>query len=143
MRVRTKPETDADPYNSIRAFFFAHMGWLFFKKYPDVAKVGRTLSFADLEEDPVVMFQYRLGHWFALPMCFVLPGLLGRVLWGENFWRARWVTGALRYCAVLHCTWLVNSAAHMFGDHPYDHGSWASENSLVSLFSGGEGWHKC
>ena len=134
-------ETDADPYNARRGFFFADMGWLFVKKHPDVAKAGRKLCFADLEADPVVMFQYRLGHRFALPMCFVLPGLLARVLWGEDFWRAFWVAGALRYCVVLHFTWLVNSAAHLFGDHPYDHDSWASENSLVSLCAGGEGWH--
>lgn len=29
------------------------------------------------------------------------------------------MAGALRYVVVLHFTWLVNSAAHFFGDHPY------------------------
>lgn len=135
----SQPEIEADPYNATRGFFFAHMGWLFVKKHPDVARVGRTLSFADLEAGPVVMFQYSLGRWFSLFMCFVLPGLLARGLWGEDSWRPLWVAGALRYCAVMHCTWLVNSAAHILGDHPYDNDSWASENSLVSLFAGGEG----
>lgn len=42
---------------------------------------------------------------------------------------------------VLHFTWLVNSAAHFFGDHPYDPSSWPAENPLVSLGALGEGWH--
>ncbi|GBN10045.1 Acyl-CoA Delta(11) desaturase, partial [Araneus ventricosus] len=35
-------ETDADPHNIKRGFFFAHMGWLMCKKHPDVAKKGKT-----------------------------------------------------------------------------------------------------
>lgn len=29
-------EMDADPHNATRGFFFAHMGWLYVKKHPDV-----------------------------------------------------------------------------------------------------------
>jgi stearoyl-CoA desaturase (delta-9 desaturase) len=35
----------------------------------------------------------------------------------------------------------VNSAAHIWGDHPYDPASWPSENPFVSLGAIGEGWH--
>ncbi|CAM9125873.1 unnamed protein product [Phaeothamnion confervicola] len=134
-------ETDADPHNAQRGFFFAHMGWLFVKKHPEVIKAGRTLDFSDLEADPVVMFQDRLDPWFALFMCFIAPGLVASYGWGDSFWHGFWVAGALRYCIVLHFTWLVNSAAHMFGDHPYDVTSWPSENPLVSICAIGEGWH--
>ena len=41
----------------------------------------------------------------------------------------------------MHFTWFVNSAAHMFGDHPYDGKSWPSENPFVSICAIGEGWH--
>eukprot|EP00957_Ditylum_brightwellii_P128975 9839105-Ditylum_brightwellii.AAC.1 len=53
-------ETDADPHNATRGFFFAHMGWLFVKKHPDVIKAGRELDFTDLHEDSFVMFQKKL-----------------------------------------------------------------------------------
>ena len=106
-----------------------------------VIKAGRTLDFSDLEADPVVMFQDSLDPWFALFMCFILPALIGKHAWGEGFWNAFWVAGSLRYCVVLHFTWLVNSAAHMFGDHPYDYKSWPSENPFVSICAIGEGWH--
>lgn len=33
-------ETNADPHNSNRGFFFAHMGWLLVKKHDDVKEKG-------------------------------------------------------------------------------------------------------
>lgn len=134
-------ETDADPHNAMRGFFFAHMGWLYVKKHPEVIRAGKELDFSDLHEDPVVMFQKKLDPWFALYMCFVFPAQVAVRFWGESFWPAFFVAGALRYMLVLHFTWLVNSAAHLFGDHPYDVVSYPSENPYVSFFAVGEGWH--
>lgn len=133
-------ETDADPHNARRGFFFAHMGWLFVKKHPAVIKAGRELDFSDLKEDSLVMFQKKLDPWFTLYMCFVFPAQVASI-WGENFWNAFFVAGALRYAVVLHFTWLVNSAAHLHGDHPYDPLSYPAENPFVSFCSIGEGWH--
>merc|ERR1719245_2067127 len=47
----------------------------------------------------------------------------------------------LRYVCVLHFTWLVNSAAHMFGMKPYDKRIGPVENMAVSLVALGEGFH--
>jgi len=134
-------ETDADPHNATRGFFFAHMGWLFVKKHPDVVKVGRDLDFSDLKEDSCVMFQKKLDPWFTLYMCYVFPAQVASHFWGEEFWSAFFVAGGVRYCIVLHFTWLVNSAAHLYGDHPYDVISYPAENPFVSFCSIGEGWH--
>ena len=117
------------------------MGWLFIKKHPEVVKAGRNMDFSDLSEDPLVMFQKKTDPWFALYMCFVLPAQIASRYWGEDFWNAFFVAGALRYVCVLHFTWLVNSAAHLYGDHPYDVTSYPAENPLVSFVSVGEGWH--
>jgi len=116
------------------------MGWLFVKKHPHVIEAGKKLSFDDLAEDSVVMFQKKYDPWFALFMCFIFPGLVS-TLWGDTFWHGYWVAGGLRYIYVLHVTWCVNSAAHIFGDHPYDTSMWPAENPLVSLGAIGEGWH--
>lgn len=134
-------ETDADPHNATRGFFFAHMGWLFVKKHPDIVKAGRELDFSDLDEDVTVQFQKKLDPWFALYMCYVMPAQVAQHFWGEQFWTGFFVAGALRYCIVLHFTWLVNSAAHLYGDHPYDPLSYPAENPFVSWCSVGEGWH--
>lgn len=133
-------ETDADPHNATRGFFFAHMGWLFVKKHQAVVAAGRQLNHDDLAIDSTVVFQKRLDPWFALFMCMVMPGLVC-TLWGDNFWNGYWVAGGLRYICVLHFTWCVNSAAHLYGDHPYDPTSWPAENPLVSVMAIGEGWH--
>jgi len=134
-------ETEADPHNAKRGFFFAHMGWLFVKKHPSVIKAGRELDFSDLLEDPVVMFQKKLDPWFALYMCFILPAQIATYFWSEDFWTGFYVAGGLRYLIVLHFTWLVNSAAHLYGDHPYDATSYPAENPIVSFCAVGEGWH--
>jgi len=134
-------ETDADPHNATRGFFYAHMGWLFVKKHPAVVEAGRKMDFTDLKDDPVVAFQKKFDPWFALFMCYVMPAQVAHYFWGEDFWTAFFVAGGLRYVIVLHFTWLVNSAAHLMGDHPYDVLSYPAENPFVSWCSVGEGWH--
>jgi stearoyl-CoA desaturase (delta-9 desaturase) len=52
-------ETDADPHNAKRGFFFSHMGWLLTKKHPDVKNKGKAVDMSDLEKDFVVVFQHR------------------------------------------------------------------------------------
>mmetsp|Transcript_22390 Transcript_22390/g.52566 ORF Transcript_22390/g.52566 Transcript_22390/m.52566 type:complete len:330 (+) Transcript_22390:55-1044(+) len=133
-------ETNADPHNATRGFFFAHVGWLLVKKHRDVVTEGLKLNFDDLRNDPVVTFQKNFDPWFSLFMCFAFPGFCAQAL-GDDFWNGFWVAGALRYIYVLHATWLVNSAAHLYGDHPYDDKSWPAENPMVSFFAIGEGWH--
>ena len=50
-------DTDADPHNAHRGFFFSHMGWLMVRKHPLLIKNGAKLDLSDLLEDPVVRFQ--------------------------------------------------------------------------------------
>lgn len=50
-------DTDADPYNARRGFFFSHIGWLMLRKHPDVIRKGATIDMSDLERDPLVVFQ--------------------------------------------------------------------------------------
>lgn len=51
-------ESDGDPHNTNRGFFFAHVGWLLRKKHPEMIARSRTLDFSDLIRDPVVKFQH-------------------------------------------------------------------------------------
>jgi stearoyl-CoA desaturase (Delta-9 desaturase) len=50
-------DTNADPYNSRRGFFFSHIGWLMCRKHPDVIEQGKKIDMSDLEDDPVMQFQ--------------------------------------------------------------------------------------
>jgi stearoyl-CoA desaturase (delta-9 desaturase) len=134
-------ETDADPHNATRGFFFAHMGWLLVRKHKDVKEKGKQISVEDLEKDPLLAFQKKFYVPLVLLVCFIIPSVLPMYLWGESGKVAYYTCGLLRYCWTLHMTWLVNSAAHMVGLRPYDKGISPSENKLVSWGAIGEGWH--
>lgn len=134
-------ETVGDPHNALNGFFFAHMGWLLVKKDPKVIEAGKKLNLDDLLADPLVVWQKKYDPFFALFMCFVVPTLIPVIFWGEDWKTAYFLPGVLRYVSVLHFTWLVNSAAHLYGDHPYDPTINPAENLLVSVAAIGEGWH--
>lgn len=42
------------------------------------------------------------------------------LLWNETWWNAFMSQGVVRYVLGLNFTWLVNSAAHIWGKRPYD-----------------------
>ncbi|KAG7462426.1 hypothetical protein MATL_G00184760 [Megalops atlanticus] len=134
-------ETDADPHNAVRGFFFAHIGWLLVRKHPDVIEKGRRLELNDLKADKVVMFQRKYYRLSVLVMCFLVPMLVPWYLWGESLWVGYFVPGLLRYTIVLNATWLVNSAAHMWGNRPYDQSINPRENKFVTFSAIGEGFH--
>jgi stearoyl-CoA desaturase (Delta-9 desaturase) len=52
-------DTNADPHNASRGFFFSHIGWLMCKKHPDVKKYGAKVNMSDLESDPWLVFQHK------------------------------------------------------------------------------------
>ncbi|XP_076814575.1 stearoyl-CoA desaturase 5-like isoform X1 [Clavelina lepadiformis] len=132
-------ETDADPHNAKRGFFFSHIGWLLVRKHPDVIEKGKRLDLNDLYNDPVVMLQHRYYIPSVILMCFVLPAAMP-LLWGETL-SISYLTCLLRYCAGLNVTWCVNSVAHMWGNKPYDKSINPAENLLVVICAMGEGFH--
>ncbi|XP_030629318.1 acyl-CoA desaturase [Chanos chanos] len=134
-------ETDADPHNAQRGFFFAHIGWLLVRKHPDVIEKGNKLELSDLKADKVVMFQRRHYKVSVLVICFLVPMLVPWYLWGESLWVAYFIPALLRYTLVLNATWLVNSAAHMWGNRPYDANINPRENKFVTFSAIGEGFH--
>lgn len=66
-------------------------------------------------------------------MCFFVPMSVPWYFWGESLWVAYFVPALLRYTLVLNATWLVNSAAHMWGNRPYDEGINPRENKFVTF----------
>lgn len=134
-------ETDADPHNSRRGFFFSHVGWLLVRKHPAVKEKGSTLNLSDLRAEKLVMFQRRYYKPGVLLLCFILPTLVPWYLWDETFQNSLFFATLFRYALGLNVTWLVNSAAHMYGYRPYDKTINPRENILVSLGAAGEGFH--
>jgi len=132
-------DTTADPHNSGRGFFFAHMGWVMVRKHANVRKAGAKLNYDDLLSDPFVKFQMKYYIWTVLVMCYGFPTFVGHLMGSK--WVGFWVGGIFRHVWVLHMTWCVNSVAHFFGYKPYDRNIAAVENLFVSIGAIGEGYH--
>lgn len=134
-------ETDADPHNASRGFFFAHIGWLLVRKHPDVKEKGKAIDVSDLYKDPVCVWQRRLYLPSVLLMCFIFPTVVPWYYWGESFTTSYFACSLLRYALCLNATWLVNSMAHMWGNRPYDIKIRSVENFFVTFSAIGEGFH--
>ena len=134
-------ETDADPHNSNRGFFFSHVGWLLTQSHPEYKDQVKIVYAADLLKDPVVYFQHKYFPFLSLLLGLFMPIFVPIYFWGEGWWTTFLLAVVLRYATNCHCTWFVNSAAHMFGDRPYNVRIQPRENPWVSFGALGEGYH--
>ncbi|KAJ0177707.1 hypothetical protein K1T71_006580 [Dendrolimus kikuchii] len=134
-------DTDADPHNIKRGFFFSHMGWLMKRKHPLVLKLGKTIDMSDLQSDWMVMFQKKYYLPLYLIVAIFIPVWVPVHFFGEELWKATLCSFFARYLLQLHETWLVNSAAHLYGLRPYDKNLQSVESWFVSFVTLGEGWH--
>lgn len=134
-------DTDADPHNTKRGFLFAHIGWLFRTEHPDVTTKERLFQFTDLDHDNILLFQNRHYYSLYLLMSVIVPMTLQVTIAGDCLLDAFLLAVVMRNISVYHDTAFVNSAAHMFGDRPYNGSIDPRENYYVSLAAFGEGYH--
>ncbi len=134
-RHHAQVDTDEDPYNIKRGFWWAHIGWIFFR---DVDK-REMLPMKDLRADPLVVFQERYYILIATVATVVVPGAIG-ALWGDAL-GAILVAGFLRLVIEWHATFAINSVAHYIGSQPYSLGNTARDSWLTAWITFGEGYH--
>lgn len=134
-------DTDADPHNVNRGFFFSHMGWLLTRKHPKIKEMGAKLDLSDLTSDPLLMFQRKYYLPLVIIFCFLMPTVVPVLLWKENVGIAFYTAALFRYCFTLHATWFINSAAHTFGYRPYDVTITPTESVWTTVTAFGEGGH--
>ncbi|XP_075974343.1 acyl-CoA Delta-9 desaturase-like [Anticarsia gemmatalis] len=133
-------DTDADPHNATRGFFFSHIGWLLLKKHPDVTTKGSTVDMSDIKAEPLLRLHHNYYNLWVLIFCVAIPAYIP-LLWGETLTNSFFIAVVLRQAVSLHTIFLVNSAAHMWGSHPYDKDICPTENKIVSFLATGEGFH--
>jgi stearoyl-CoA desaturase (delta-9 desaturase) len=128
-------DTDDDPYNAREGFFYSHIGWVMVEG----AKHDDTSNVPDLWKDPILRWQHRhaiaIGAVVNLGAVVVLGLLTGHMLGMFVF------ALLLRMVLTHHFTFLINSAAHIWGTQPYSTAHTAKDNWLLSFFSFGEGYH--
>ena len=115
-------------------FAWAHMLWWM---TPDITSVHTDEYYArwapDLVKDPV--------HRFLDSYHFVFPILSAIGLYAVGGMPFLVWAFFVRSVAVLHTTWLVNSATHMWGYRSHETRDTSRNNWWVGLMAYGEGWH--
>lgn len=134
-------DTEKDPYNARRGFFFSHVGWVLLQKSKATRQAEREIDLSDLLADPVVQFQKRVGPRWNYFWCFGVPAIAAHMM-GDSWINGILIPGAFRYVFMLHSTWLVNSWVHAIGDSkPYNPSHQTTDSAFVSFLTLGEGWH--
>lgn len=128
-------DTDADPYNAKRGFWYSHVGWVI----EHTEEPPERVPVPDLERDPLLRWQHR----FAIPIGAVsgllLPWAIGFLL-GDP-WGGLLFGGLLRLVVTYHLTFSINSLVHKFGEQPYSERSTARDSLLAAVLTMGEGYH--
>ncbi|KAG5667060.1 hypothetical protein PVAND_015060 [Polypedilum vanderplanki] len=133
-------DTDADPHNSKRGFFFSHMGWLLCKKHPDVKKFGSKIDMSDLMNNPLLRFQHKYYIPLILLISQIIPIACTIYLFNTTVYTS-FCFSMNRYFMSLHRTWFTNSFAHIGTWKPYDKNIASSDSKFFGTICFGEGWH--
>jgi len=126
-------DTEDDPHNSHKGFWWSHMGW-FFRYSPKLANRELWVRHApELAGDRGHRFieKFSLVGPYALLTVLFLTGGFPFLVWGFF----------LRTIVVLHMTWLVNSATHRWGYQTFKSDDNSRNLWWVALIGFGEGWH--
>jgi fatty-acid desaturase len=127
-------DDDQDVHSPNRGFAWAHMLWWMTPEVTRTQDPEYVSKWApDLARDPVHRALERVHYIFPLLLFAALyaAGGLPWLVWG----------GFVRSCLVLHSTWLVNSASHVWGYRSYQTRDTSTNLWWVALLSFGEGWH--
>ena len=127
-------DTDRDPYNIKRGFFYAHMGWFMF--YKQSVEYNNVM---DLKKSTLVMHQFEHFQLWAFVSGVALPMALGLTT-GDWLSALLWLVPA-KITLVGHTAFFINSFAHSFGSRPYDLTVSARDNWVGAFLTNGEGYH--
>ncbi|KAJ2709287.1 stearoyl-CoA 9-desaturase, partial [Coemansia spiralis] len=130
-------DTERDPYNIKRGFWYAHHGWILFRRKED--DLGYA-DMTDLHANKIVVWQYNYYFFICALTSLVLPTAFCGYVLGD--WRGGFYWGAVaRLVGVQQVTFCVNSVAHTFGTQPYSDEQTPRDNWITGIITLGEGYH--
>jgi fatty-acid desaturase len=133
-RHHANSDDENDTHTPIQGFFWAHMYWWMFSQAGNEHSPEYYQKWApDLYRDPVHRWleRYHIIFPILLMVGLYLAGGMSWLVWG----------GFFRSVFVLHSTWLVNSASHIWGYRSHTTRDRSTNLWWVALLTYGEGWH--
>lgn len=122
-----------DPHTPRDGGWWAHIGWILWGTAQNHDRATMARYAPDLMKDP---FYRLLNNFYYIPLLIVGVMLFVFGGWGVMLWGV-----FLRLVIMLHATWLVNSATHLWGRTRFETSDDSRNSWWVALLTFGEGWH--
>lgn len=127
-------DTEKDPHNSKRGFWYCHIGWILFYKH-----CVNLDNVKDLLQSKLVMNQHKYYNLWALTSGILIPLGIGYLT--GHLLGAFILSVCLRMFLVMNAAFFINSYAHMIGDDSHDRNVSAKDHWLGAILTNGEGYH--
>jgi stearoyl-CoA desaturase (delta-9 desaturase) len=122
-------DLDGDVHSPRDGFWWSHVGWILSTRYKNT-DLEAIKDFAAYPELRVVDRFHWVGPWVLGAVCFVVGG-----------WGALLIGFMLSTVLLWHGTFVVNSISHLVGRRRYATPDTSRNSMIISLVTGGEGWH--
>jgi len=136
-----RSDQEGDPHSPNDGGWWSHVFWVTFNVGGKDSGAYFRKWAPDLYRDKYI----RMLDYVFIPSNVVLSGIIMAIGYAIGGWPMAWswlVWGVgVRMVFVLHSTWLVNSASHMWGYRNYETRDLSRNNWWVALLTYGEGWH--
>ena len=136
-----RSDQEGDPHSPRDGGWWSHAFWLAYKVGGKDQKEFYRKWAPDLQRE---RFMRTMNYAF-VPINVIASLLLAGIGYaiGGSQLAISWLVWAVcvRMVFVLHSTWLVNSASHIWGYRNYETRDDSRNNWWVALFTYGEGWH--
>ena len=122
-------DLDEDVHSPRDGIWWSHVGWILSTKF----KSTDLTTIKDFSKFPELRFIERhswIGPWMVAVTCFLIGG-----------WGGLLIGFFLSTVLLWHGTFLVNSAAHLFGRRRYATPDTSRNSLVIAIITGGEGWH--
>ena len=132
-------DTEDDPYSASKGFWYSHIGWILLEEENFTNDFSNV---KDLQRSKIVMWQHRNVFLIGALSGLILPAVIGFAIGGLSGAVGCFVwAGLARVVFVHHGTFLINSAAHIWGTQPYSEENSSRDSFWLAFLTFGEGYH--
>lgn len=132
------PDTESDPYNARRGFWYSHLLWLHAQDW--AVDESEDHPYAAMTRDIAAdrSLAFLSNFWVYMTVFVILLPLAVIAFFGFEVFL--W-TVAVRLVIVWNITFAVNSVTHRWGYRNYPTDDLSTNHPLVGMLALGEGWH--